>query len=248
MNRSGSSVERLLAPYEARPGGRAGGRRRRGARARTRCASASAAATAGTTGCGRSSSRWAPRSSRGCGWASGRASRRRTSRTTCCSDFPQEDVLVVQETIGWAADAVECVDRGGRAGGDEPLQRPASARSRGRKGLGSLVDVPRRSERRRKVGALLAPAMALRAGKGLLADDPVGRDPEGGSSEVSDRTYEILFIADPNLGEPEVDALTTVVQGLCGEGRRQASTRSRSGARSAWPTSSTSTVRARTCC
>lgn len=30
---------------------------------------------------------------------------------------------------------------------------------------------------------------------------------------MSDRTYEILFIADPNLGEPEVDALTTVVQG-----------------------------------
>jgi small subunit ribosomal protein S6 len=31
---------------------------------------------------------------------------------------------------------------------------------------------------------------------------------------VSDRTYEILFIADPNLGEPEVDALTTQVQGF----------------------------------
>ena len=31
---------------------------------------------------------------------------------------------------------------------------------------------------------------------------------------MSDRTYEILFIADPNLGEPEVDALTTVVQGF----------------------------------
>jgi small subunit ribosomal protein S6 len=30
---------------------------------------------------------------------------------------------------------------------------------------------------------------------------------------VSDRTYEILFIGDPNLGEPEVDALTTLVQG-----------------------------------
>jgi small subunit ribosomal protein S6 len=30
---------------------------------------------------------------------------------------------------------------------------------------------------------------------------------------VSDRTYEILFIADPNLGEPEVDALATLVQG-----------------------------------
>jgi small subunit ribosomal protein S6 len=30
---------------------------------------------------------------------------------------------------------------------------------------------------------------------------------------VSDRLYEILFIADPNLGEPEVDALTTQVQG-----------------------------------
>jgi small subunit ribosomal protein S6 len=30
---------------------------------------------------------------------------------------------------------------------------------------------------------------------------------------VSDRVYEILFIADPNLGEPEVDALTTLVQG-----------------------------------
>jgi small subunit ribosomal protein S6 len=30
---------------------------------------------------------------------------------------------------------------------------------------------------------------------------------------VSDRLYEILFIADPNLGEPEVDAIATVVQG-----------------------------------
>jgi len=30
---------------------------------------------------------------------------------------------------------------------------------------------------------------------------------------VSDRTYEILFIADPNLGEPEVDALAAQVQG-----------------------------------
>jgi small subunit ribosomal protein S6 len=31
---------------------------------------------------------------------------------------------------------------------------------------------------------------------------------------VSDRTYEILFIADPNLGEPEVDTLTTTVSGF----------------------------------
>jgi len=31
---------------------------------------------------------------------------------------------------------------------------------------------------------------------------------------VSDRTYEILFIADPSLGEPEVDALTEQVQGF----------------------------------
>lgn len=30
---------------------------------------------------------------------------------------------------------------------------------------------------------------------------------------MSDRVYEILFVADPNLGEPEVDALTAVVQG-----------------------------------
>ena len=30
---------------------------------------------------------------------------------------------------------------------------------------------------------------------------------------MSDRVYEILFIADPNLGEPEVDALTEHVQG-----------------------------------
>ena len=30
---------------------------------------------------------------------------------------------------------------------------------------------------------------------------------------MSDRIYEILFIADPNLGEPEVEALTTLVQG-----------------------------------
>jgi small subunit ribosomal protein S6 len=31
---------------------------------------------------------------------------------------------------------------------------------------------------------------------------------------LSDRTYEILFIADPALGEPEVDALTEQVQGF----------------------------------
>ena len=30
---------------------------------------------------------------------------------------------------------------------------------------------------------------------------------------MSDRVYEILFIADPNLGEPGVDALTTLIQG-----------------------------------
>lgn len=30
---------------------------------------------------------------------------------------------------------------------------------------------------------------------------------------MSDRVYEILFIADPNLGEPEVDALTATIQG-----------------------------------
>ena len=30
---------------------------------------------------------------------------------------------------------------------------------------------------------------------------------------MSDRVYEILFIADPNLGEPEVDALATQIQG-----------------------------------
>jgi small subunit ribosomal protein S6 len=39
-------------------------------------------------------------------------------------------------------------------------------------------------------------------------------DPEGGRSEVSERVYEILFIADPNLGEPEVDALAEQVQGF----------------------------------
>jgi len=31
---------------------------------------------------------------------------------------------------------------------------------------------------------------------------------------LSDRVYEILFIGDPNLGEAEVDALTTQVQGF----------------------------------
>ena len=31
---------------------------------------------------------------------------------------------------------------------------------------------------------------------------------------MSDRVYEILFIADPNLGEPEVDALANLVQGF----------------------------------
>ena len=31
---------------------------------------------------------------------------------------------------------------------------------------------------------------------------------------MSERIYEVLFIADPNLGEPEVDALTATVQGF----------------------------------
>jgi peptidyl-tRNA hydrolase, PTH1 family len=31
------------------------------------------------------------------------------------SDFPQEDVLVVQEVVGWAADAVECLIQDGPA-------------------------------------------------------------------------------------------------------------------------------------
>jgi len=31
---------------------------------------------------------------------------------------------------------------------------------------------------------------------------------------VSDRVYEIIFVADPGLGEPEVDALTEQVQGF----------------------------------
>jgi small subunit ribosomal protein S6 len=31
---------------------------------------------------------------------------------------------------------------------------------------------------------------------------------------VKERTYEIIFIADPNLSEPDVDALTTTVQGF----------------------------------
>jgi small subunit ribosomal protein S6 len=31
---------------------------------------------------------------------------------------------------------------------------------------------------------------------------------------LSDRVYEILFIADPNLGEPEVLALTATIQGF----------------------------------
>src|SRR5262245_28473644 len=58
--------------------------------------------------------------------------------------------------------------------------------------------------------------MALRAGRGLPPrgrHGPCGVDPEGGSEDVSDRVYEILFIADPNLGEAEVDTLTTQVQG-----------------------------------
>ena len=57
--------------------------------------------------------------------------------------------------------------------------------------------------------------MAHRAGKGLSSGPSEGpalirkEDQEA----VSDRVYEILFIADPNLGEPEVDALTMQVQG-----------------------------------
>ena len=32
--------------------------------------------------------------------------------------------------------------------------------------------------------------------------------------QLSERVYEILFIADPNLGEPEVEALAAQVQGF----------------------------------
>jgi small subunit ribosomal protein S6 len=38
------------------------------------------------------------------------------------------------------------------------------------------------------------------------------------SKPVSDRVYEIVLIADPNLGEPEVDALTAQVQGYVEKG------------------------------
>jgi small subunit ribosomal protein S6 len=31
---------------------------------------------------------------------------------------------------------------------------------------------------------------------------------------VKERTYELIFIADPNISEPDVDALTTTVQGF----------------------------------
>ena len=64
---------------------------------------------------------------------------------------------------------------------------------------------------------------------------------------MSDRVYEILFIADPNLGEPEVDALTARSRA---SSRRKAarSRRSRSGARSASPTAWAATARAPTCC
>ena len=46
------------------------------------------------------------------------------------SDFPEERVLVVQEMVGQAAEATECLvrRRGGR--GHEPLQRPAPDLSR----------------------------------------------------------------------------------------------------------------------
>ena len=39
------------------------------------------------------------------------------------SEFPAEDVLVVQEVVGLAADAVECLVREGAGRGHEPLQR-----------------------------------------------------------------------------------------------------------------------------
>ena len=55
---------------------------------------------------------------------------------------------------------------------------------------------------------------------------------------MSERIYEILFIADPNLGEPGGGCPGRHGPGLRREGRREASRRSRSGARSAWPTPS----------
>ena len=39
---------------------------------------------------------------------------------------------------------------------------------------------------------------------------------------MKDRVYEVLFIADPNLGEPEVDALTATVQGFVEKPRTSA--------------------------
>ena len=54
---------------------------------------------------------------------------------------------------------------------------------------------------------------------------------------MSERLYEILFIADPNLGEPEVDALTSRSRGSSSRPAAR-SRRSRSGARSASPTRS----------
>jgi PTH1 family peptidyl-tRNA hydrolase len=43
------------------------------------------------------------------------------------SDFPQEDVLVVQEVVGWAADAVECVLAEGTAAAMNRFNGPRQA-------------------------------------------------------------------------------------------------------------------------
>ena len=60
----------------------------------------------------------------------------------------------------------------------------------------------------------LAPGRAPRARKGLAGATQVGQAVQEEDQPLSERVYEIIFIADPNLGEPEVEALAVQVQGF----------------------------------
>ncbi len=181
--------------------------------------------------------------------ASARASCPATSRTTCSPTSPRSRCSSSRRW--WAGRGGRGVPgRGGRGRGHEPLQRAEAGtsgalretRTDHRLGLDELRSTrsaelatdPRFVGQRREAAYNSCFALPLGARpEPLLPVGPLGPergepgpregapDPEGGSTSVSDRVYEILFIADPNLGGAGGRRPDRTSPGLRREGRRQ---------------------------
>ena len=181
---------RKLLAREPRAAGRGAGRRGR-LRAAVRQAAVprGRVATAGTTGCARSSTSWARRSSAGCGWGS--ASRGAAPSTTCSRKFAADERARLPILLDAAADAVEAWAREGTSKAANrfnafELQAPAApARRCGRAPKPGEVGGPADDARRAPDEDGLAPDPRRRRRAGEAGRD--GRRARGRRPAVTDR-------------------------------------------------------------